>query len=317
MTASRPHHTLGLLRLALLGVLVLAVSITLLARRATAAGKDALFELGEHLSALAEAGMGREQRRVLINGEALGFRVFLSPVPRERILDAYEGWCRHGAGAFEEEEARLAQAERSPVHGDESWRDLTVRLERPSHAVVACLRHGLANPSPGELAERVRRFLDTGNLAALGRFHYVLVQERGEQRRVVCVWSEGDFYPLRMFPENGDAPGPAAPGLLRPRGSRRLLSAAELGVGASLTVFVDGEESIASLSERYRRHLASDGWRLREEEEASADGSRVLIADAGEITKLVYLERDEQGRSVAVVAVQGGEVEASSSILEE
>ncbi len=189
----------------------------------------------------------------------------------------------------------LTLLDHSPAaQGDEksySWKDLVLRHDDEELGMVACLKHGLANPSQGQLLDRMRKFLETGNLRELGQFHYATATRVGDVTRVVAVWTEGDFFPLTMFPAEGDAPGFDPSNMSRPPSGRRMLSAGEFGHTQTLGVYLDVEEDIAALAGFYRMDFVRHSWRLISDESSDA-AHRLLVVQRGSEMRVVSLSQE-------------------------
>lgn len=297
----------GLARAGLLLGAVLAVLLFVSLRATVARADDAMLELGRHLVALSESGLGREGRGVLLNGQSLGFRVLTVEQEIDSVLDFYESWCRTGSGSLQEQEAALAGLDHSalaPPASDRSWRDLTMRKRDGDLGFIACLKHGLARPSAEELQERSRRFFESGNLRDLGLFHYAAATKVGDTTRVITLWTEGDFYPFRMFPAEGDAPGFDPSGIARPPSGRRMLSAGEHGHDETLGVYIDCQESVDELARFYRRDFLRRGWRVMAEE-SEGPGDRLFALQRGEAMRVVSLaEEAGEGASVSIATTR-------------
>ena len=289
-----------------LTVLLVVFSLLLLcsARAALARSDDAMMDLGRHLMALAESGVA-DQRGVVINGQRLGFRVFSTEQGLETALDFYQAWCHGDGGPFAEQEAALALLDESWVgepQTSHSWKDLVMRSSDDEMGFVACLKHGVANASSEELALRLRTFFASGNLHDLGQFHYAAVSKVGATVRVVVVWTDGDFFPLRMFPASGDAPGFDPIGLPRPPSGRRVLSAGELGNEGTITVYVDCEEELSELAAFYGGAFVRQGWRLLSQDEI--DGGYTFVIQRDGEMRLLTLGDEQESRSISIVATR-------------
>lgn len=282
----------------LLFVVIAGGVFALSASAAMARVDSSMLELGRHLIALSEAGMGNDARGVYLNGQSIGLRVFVTDHDMETTLDFYEAWCRGGAGQFVAQEQVLQEAPGFVSTGDaRSWRDLTLRQNEDGVGFVSCLKHGVANASDSELAERFESFLETGNLHDLGKFHYAAVTRIDNRTRVVAAWTEGDFFPFKMFPDQGDAPGYDVPGIPRPPSGQRMLSAGELGHGESLTVYIDCEESTGTLEVFYRREFKRHGWHLLGEQDG--DG-HLFIVQRGNEMRVVSIGADDNSSHVTI-----------------
>lgn len=277
----------ALTRVAGLLAVLSALFITAGIKHSVATTERGLLELGRHLSVMAESGLGKNDRRISLNGQVMGFRVLTSDHETTTILDHYEAWCRHGSGAFSKQLDTLSERDATPL-GDSSWRDMTLRSQDRHQGFVACIKGPSPRP-PGKVIEhRLDALGRTGNLSELGRFHYAYVSERPDHRLVVAAWTEGEFYPGKLFPVRGDAPGFDVAGIPRPPSGRRTLSAGELGHGETLTVYVESEESMAALQFFYRRAFARNGWTLLADTPTGSRDHSFLVERRGD-TRIVTL----------------------------
>ncbi len=297
------RYSAGLVRVGLLCIVTLSVAVVLLVRSAVVRADDAMLDFGRHLQLLSETGMGSGERGVVLNGQQLGFRVFITDQDMVTALDYYESWCRGGTGSFIEQEHGLQvigdEDEAVSLVQDRSWTDLTRRAVDGEMGFVACIKHGLANASRETLSAKVGDFVESGNLADLGQFHYASVTRVEGGTRVVAVWTEGDFRPIDMFPTEGDAPGFAITGMRRPPSGRRMLSAGEIGNSETITVFIECEESIEELSEFYRRDFETRGWQVLDESDSSA--GRMFVIQKNDDMRIVAIASDNGERTVTVV----------------
>lgn len=284
---------------ALLGV-ALGLLAVVLGRFAVARADASLLEVGRHLSALGETGLGQGGRGIHLNGQVLGFRVTTTHAPPLAVLDHFEAWCRGGSGAFRDELDQLDFLTSSRA-SDDSWRDLILREEDGERGYVGCVKTGVRRPSLEALRGRLERMAASGNLADLGRFHYAYAEPVGDQTRVVAVWTNGAFHPTRLFPLAGDAPGIDVPGVPRPPSGRRLLSAGEVGHPYGITAYVDSDRSVAELVAFYRRELPRNGWEVLADTEMNASAQSLGAQKGGRLIVLAA-GLDDSGRSFVTIA---------------
>jgi hypothetical protein len=292
----------GLVRVGLLLVGILTLVLWVSLRSAAARVDDSMMDLGRHLMGLSEAGFGHNERGTYLNGQQLGFRVFTVDQDVQAVLDYYENWCSSGRGDFARKDQDLAVLDQSStgveLSLDRSWRDLTRRGFNDGEGYVACLKHDVPNISSEQLAQRVRQFLGTGNLKDLGQFHYAMATRVDDVTRVVAVWTEGDFYPLSMFPANGDAPGFDPAGISRPPSGDRMLSAGEMGHAETLTIYAKSEQSISELARFYQRDFRARGWRVLLDQAEGGDLRYFVVERASEL-RIVSIGR-EAGEAASV-----------------
>ncbi len=283
----------------LLGALI--VASVLLIRSASVQADDAMMDLGRHLLLLSEQGMGSSERGVVINGQQMGFRVFTTEQEIVSVLDFYEGWCRGGreeAPSKEDFAGTVDSSELISLQQDQSWTALTRRAMDEELGFVACIKHGLENASMETLSEKMSKFYTTGNLGDLGQFHYATATQVGDKTRVVAVWTEGEFYPLSMFPTAGDAPGFEVPGLSRPPSGRRMLSSGEVGNSETLTMYIDCEESTDKLAVFYRKEFSQRGWNVMMDE--TQEELHLFVVQRGPDMRVIAISSEEGTRTVTI-----------------
>lgn len=115
---------------------------------------------------------------------------------------------------------------------------------------------------------RLRRFLASGDLSALGHLRYVQAERGRHATSFAALWSDGPLPLTTMFPARGDVPGSDLPEVPRPPGSQRLLVVEEAGEPLQLRVYRangaagrQGKTSVAAWANAYRSFLYSAGWR--------------------------------------------------------
>ena len=132
-------------------------------------------------------------------------------------------------------------------------------------------------------------------------YRYVYAQPGSEKTVVITVEADGKVELKKLFPEEGDAPGADAPGVPRPPGARRTLSAREEGSPQQMTLYVTKDKNPAELEAWYRTRLPDHGWRPLEGGRRDG-GPRVLVADRkGTLAALVCDKDESGGASVAIL----------------
>src|SRR4029079_517921 len=161
-----------------------------------------------------------------------------------------------------------------------------------SRGFVACFvpAPGAAGPQVGEVREVIPP-----------TYRYVYAQPGSEKTVVITVEADGTIELKKLFPEEGDAPGADAPGVPRPPGARRTLTAREEGSPQQMTLYVTKEKNPAELEAWYRARLPDHGWRPLEGGRRNG-GPRVLGAGrTGTLAALVFDKDESGGASVAIL----------------
>jgi hypothetical protein len=113
-------------------------------------------------------------------------------------------------------------------------------------------------------------------------FRFLYAQPGAEGTVAVSVAADRAIDLERLFPRSGDAPGADAPGLPRPPGSRRILSAREGGTGQQITMYAgDGLEAW------YRARLPASGWRR-----LHGRDDVMVVARGDSLAALVFADRE-------------------------
>jgi hypothetical protein len=178
------------------------------------------------------------------------------------VLDVFHARCRQAAGGFAE---RLAGDNPKPAARKllrDRLLDATLHENGDHDGYVACLDLGPSAPHAGELIDRLRAFVISGDVARVGDLRFVWARRDAELTHYVALWTEGSL-PLRTaFPERADAPGVEVPHIPRPEPSQRVLSAWQQAQ-APLLVSYRAQGSAHELAGRYREQLVTQGFTVR------------------------------------------------------
>lgn len=306
----RPHMT-RLLAFVFVGTSVASVASM---RAARAQVNEGMQRLARQLMPYAEQGAMHTPKRVTLNGQTIQLATGTTPDSVSTVLDWYETQCARRAGGLTREMARA-----NPAFGSAEFNALWTRLGRRAGAFevmrggdaqggyVACLDMGGDDVRGGALSQRLRAFVDSGDLSRLGNMRYAYVQRVSTGTRIVTVATDGRFDLLRMFPERGDAPGRDVDGLARFPAMRRVLSAQEEGVANTLGMY-SVQAPLARVREWYRRELPSRGWRLadlprdrRLPPEIESHRATTAIFERGQAQ--LYLVFDERGGTTSMMSI--------------
>ncbi len=257
-----PHAT----RLAAFIAVGLGATSLVAIRQARAQVHEGMRHLARQLMPYAEQGVIEAPRRVEINGESMYLAMGTTRDSVSAALDYYESWCDRRAGHVTESVAQVDQTAFGQLWtqgGRLGPRLEMVREGDDSEGYVICVDVGERRLSSGELAQRLRAVVDTGDLSRWGNLRYAYVQRASTGTRILTVATEGPFSLLRMFPAEGDAPGSDTPGLLRHPAMRRVLTAHEDGHGNALGVY-SARAPMADVRGWYQREMTRAGWALNE-----------------------------------------------------
>jgi hypothetical protein len=117
------------------------------------------------------------------------------------------------------------------------------------------------------LGQRFARFAQTGNLQEIGGLRYAYARRpadgSGQRTFVLTMWADSGFDLRRVLPlGSADAEGRDMPGVPRPRGAQRILSAWEADRPSGLYVYLAKDRTMAELESFYREELSRNGWTI-------------------------------------------------------
>lgn len=302
MPLPRSRTLVGLTRVAcLLATLQLPLATVGLSAAGAHASEQVLDVGGDMLHLL-----GRHRRdpprALMLNGVTLGFASGTSDAPLPAVIDGFALRCREVGPRLRRLLEPLGAAGRSLAAAlPRSALDATARTETTTRAAVACLDTGGRALSLRELARRLERFARLGDLAAVGDLRFLYAETHGGRTTYVMLHTAGAVPLHVMFPDAGDAPGRDVPGLPRPAGSRRVLSAWQRDARPMLAVFATAGAPDAAAA-RYDAQLAREGGALTRGRDDH--GTPWLIARLAAHSWLVTFTGDAEGTRVAVTPLQ-------------
>jgi len=254
-------------RLAIFLSIVIIGAQVLLARAVKKRVDESFLELGSGLAQLDSSVPHKGPRVVELNGARLHFA---SASTDEKVEDVIER-SKKDCGPQE---------------------DKALKGSAGGRGFVACFvpTPGAAGPQVGEVREVIPP-----------TYRYVYAQPGSEKTVVITVEADGTIELKKLFPEEGDAPGADAPGVPRPPGARRTLTAREEGSPQQMTLYVTKDKNPAELEAWYRARLPDHGWRPLEGGRRNG-GPRVLVAGRkGTLAALVFDKDESGGASVAIL----------------
>jgi len=262
-----------------------AVVLAVIAGRiAYAHAKRAALETGEELIRLTDQANMSGVYRLRLNGELVKVTSAVSNADHNVILDRFQKECEDHADGMETEFVRLSDAV-TPNANPRNEGHPGVGVLRQSDdlgGMVACFAIGKVSDT-GEVYKRAAEFAKTGDLGSMGAFRYV-VAKKGKKAasHVVALWTEGSFDVKKAFPDEGDAPGNDAPGVLRPPSSRRLMTAYAEGAPYGVRVYESTWTKEAILAE-YDKVMPATGWMTFPSAAEAAPFSRAFSKEGHDI----------------------------------
>jgi hypothetical protein len=263
---------------------------------------DALHARADELASDAGARMlayGREHalqgaHTLMLNGLALRLVAGTSQDPPARVLAALGERCRARDGQLTLQLQERARGKLPPRIASRAF-DPVLQLGGEHGGFLGCLDLGAQRVEPSELLARARRFAREADVAELGALRFVWTRREQRATRYVALWSDGPLPLARAFPRSGDAPGTDLADLPRPAGSRRILSAWQVGAAPLLVSYEDRAP--------VQRALPSYAATLR------ARGQRVVLgAPQPDGTRWLFARRGDTATAVIASPRAGGSV---------
>jgi hypothetical protein len=263
-------------------MLVSCGSSYVVVRSAYAETEEKLLRFGEDVTAELGPDVVGEPQPLSINGEQLFVSSKQTELSVPEVLDRLADSCAARA------RGARAPSPLQPAPGDRWLLDLDEKVQRAEkpQALPALLDSLLHQPErlgilrderagAGQLAciaaphgsgglsgflTRVREFVSSGDLAAIGDARYVAARrlENGKTH-VLTIWSEGTFRIGALFPESGDAPGSDLPDVPRPIAATRELCVIAPGRSFALRLYGSTQPPQEVLA-FYARALPEQGW---------------------------------------------------------
>lgn len=308
----RTRHLPQAARLVTFVVTGMLVTAIVSVRSARAQVNEGLRHLARQLMPYAEQGVMEAPRRVVLNGESLYLSMGTTRDGVESVLDYYEARCARTSGHLSDSLRALDHAAFNRLWAPGARRAAsieTVRFGDADGGYVACLDVGETRLDPQEILRRAEAMVASGDLSRYGELRYAYVTRGASGTRILSVATQGRFNILRLFPEQGDAPGADIPGLARYPSMRRVISAYEDGVPNKLGVYTVRAPA-PQVRAWYRDQMARRGWavldlprdrRLPAEIEARRE-RMVAFEKGGETLFLVFDHADGVTSMMSLVA---------------
>jgi hypothetical protein len=189
--------------------------------RARASEARGVPALGEALSLVGSD--VKDATRVELNGHAVEMHAAHSKLGVSAVLAYVQRACETGAEhvpeALGDLEASVARGAPKTGRGGIG----ILRDESKDRGAVLCFATD-RDESENTLRERLRAFVSTQDLSAVGKLRYVSVRKDGDGSFVLGAWVNESLPLARMFPDTGDADGHDPQAAPRPTGATRFLT---------------------------------------------------------------------------------------------
>jgi len=288
-----------------------ALALAVLAARAARADIGELaLSAGRQLDHLED--LTADSDALLINGAKFHRATNYTPDSVSHVLDRVEDACLRNPGLLGQAMREVPPSALAKIKADKelprSARNAIVRDESEEGGMVVCFV-GAKPTSLHELQERLEHFMQTLELYELGDFRYVYAVRKGDQTRVITLWTESGFNINAMFPSSGDAAGSDSALVPRPPHARRTLTAAAAGQPSGVRIY-ESTDSIEALDAFYGNVMSRRGFVVPPGARADGttafnhpEGSQVFVSLARFDDKSYVTLTEAKGR-IASVAVE-------------
>lgn len=306
---SRFRHAPHVTRLSAFVMAGALVTSLVAMRQARAQVHEGMRRLARQLMPYAEQGVIESPRRVVVNGESMYLATGITHDSVAAVLDYYETQCERRGGRVTAGLSAAQRAQLDTATFNQLWANasrLGQRIESlrggdDDEGYVACVDVGDRSLSVDDLSHRLQEVVRTGDLSHWGNLRYAYVTRRPTGTRILTVATEGQFNLLRMFPNEGDAPGQDVPGLARFPGMRRVVSAYEDGHANGLGMYTV-QAPVTRVREWYRDEMGRRGWALSDvphdrplPPEVEASRARMLAFSRGNDATMVLVFDHTEG----------------------
>jgi hypothetical protein len=286
-----------------------ALALAVLAARAARADIGELgLAAGRKLDHLED--FTADSEALMINGARFHRATSYTPDGVSHVLDRVEEACLRNPGLLGQAMREVPVQALAKINADKelprSAKNAIIRDESEEGGMVVCFV-GAKPTSLHELGARLEHFVQTLELYELGDFRYVYAVRKGDQTRVITLWTELSLNMNSMFPSTGDAAGSDSELVPRPPNARRTLSAAAAGQPSGVRIY-ESTESIEALEAFYGNAMRQRGFVGAARAEGTTafnhpEGPQVFVS-LGRIDDKSYVTLTEARGRIASVAVE-------------
>lgn len=235
--------------------------------------------------------------KVAINGAHANVATALTKSDVATVIDQLYASCEKHADGMAEDFKDLGHTVQPGAKRAESgapgFGTLKNRVDNDK-GYVLCFANG-HELSQLESATLLQEAMATGDLTKVGQIRYITVRKQKDgSSMVVAVWTDSPFNVREMFPKEGDSPGSDPAGIMRPMGSRRLMTSTVEGAPAAIRVYeVPMNEDDAM--KFYMEAMPKAGFPAAV---TSDDPKAGRIFSNGPVSFLIGAKNTEKGKSV-------------------
>jgi len=297
------RHAKRAARTALVVAASAVVFYALVIAPARAEVREQLLRAGSQLLRYEHAKIQDAPRTFALNGSFMQLSAGVTERSLGEVLDYFESHCNassaevvhQGLGALvPATPAPTPRHGRKPADETLTW-ESTMRAQGETQGFVACVAAD-GGISPDALVARAKRYVDSGDISALGGMRYVYATRHKGRVNYIVFWSDDALSLRKMFPKTGDAEGFDVAGVPRPPGARRMLSAREMGTSYQTNVYTDGSLSVVDTAAFYADKLPQLGWEVMP---APQPSTSLFATQKGVMVVVSFTEK--HGRAVTTV----------------
>jgi hypothetical protein len=300
------------LRLATYIGVVSAVLAFLLVRSVRADMKETSLALGRDLLPFRDLLQGIH--RVALNGQPVYVASAVTEQRMGQVLDRFESACRSRSGGLAEQFDALPESVRARLAEEQpaAWEQRLgiLREERKEEASIMCLERRNGN-GLRDAIQRLRAFVQSGDLYELGNLRYVYVRPTDHGRvHVLSTLSEGPFDLFGAIGKDRAEPtGVDPPEVPRPPESKRILSAEFEGAMYGAYMFATPRQPSEVLA-FYDGDLPPRGW-------MRITGNSLLSGEIWQrdgVTMSLGAERSDDDEKTVVTFAQARTIAAGTGV---
>jgi hypothetical protein len=276
-----------------LATILLGVSTVLMYRNARARTAEALSLLGEHVMQIPSGHYVNEVQEIEINGFQMMLQTAHADAAFDDVVTQFAQACILRGGMTDAEFGRVELDRMRAESRKESSRpnllDGVLVEDTARGTVVACIDTKGVPWLSRDMLDRIKRFAKEGDLAALGTFRYALIKQKSYGAHFITMWSGASTPLLKMFPAQGDAPGPDHRFIPRLAGSRRVLSSSTANL--QVVAYEYPGEKLNPVIERMEQAIQATGLQYKDLGGAPP-GARFWVGNGDAQSMMMFTERD-------------------------
>jgi hypothetical protein len=291
------------LRLACFGLVCFAALVYIDYRVARATVREGLLSFGRRMAPYVDDGSSTETPRTFrFNGIDMHLAVGHTSHPPKFVRDWY---LNKYAPQGKEMEAFRDELQRKGMLGPHIPHANQITTGDDNNGTIAAIDFGGPITKSGIL-DRLKQVMSEQDLGKVGQLRYVMYYKVRTGTRFVTIWTEPEVKLSKLVAMGDqDAEGSDLPGVPRYPGTKRIVSAAEVGNPQAMAVY-EGPGTPENVLSFYRARMRGLGWAEdtlfhdKMSEQGNSSSARFQKQNGNE----VVIDVSPEGRGVMVTAIQ-------------